>query len=81
MDCLIVGEHTLLGDEVEDHLIIGVVADISANQLGIPHHAAYIRSALKEEIPFVSYAVHFFLLECSPEFGLLTAILGVSVSA
>ena len=66
MGCFIVGECAFFSNEVENHFVVNVVTDTTANQLGIPHHTSYVWPALKKQIPLAFYPVHFFLLKCSP---------------
>jgi hypothetical protein len=55
----IIGECAFLGDEVENLLVVGVVADVPSNQFRISYHAADLWPALKEKIPLVlNLAVH-----------------------
>jgi hypothetical protein len=63
----IVGEGAFRGDEVENLLVFTIVVDVSSNQLSIPQHAPYVWPALKKKIPLAfNFAVHLFLLKCSP---------------
>jgi len=70
----IVGECAFCGDEVENLFVVSVVADVSSNQLAVPYYTPHVRSTLNQKIPLVSYAVHFFLLKCSPNPGLVKDI-------
>ena len=56
----VIREGAFLGDEVENHSMLNVLADIATNQLSIPHHGTYVWPALKKEIPLASYLVHLF---------------------
>jgi hypothetical protein len=67
MRCFIVGECALFSNEVKNHFVDDIVADTTANQLGIPYYASYVWPALKKKVPLVfNFAVHIFFLECSP---------------
>ena len=58
----IIDEHAFFGDEVENLLLVTVVADLSSNQLAVPYYTPHVWPALKKEIPLVlNFAVHFFL--------------------
>jgi hypothetical protein len=75
MCCFIVAESAFLSNEVKHHFMVNVVADIAANQLSIPHHGTYVCSALKQKIPLAfNFAVHLFLLKCSPSSRLVKDI-------
>ena len=75
MCCFIVGESAFLSNEVKHHFMVNVVADIAADQLSIPHHGTNVWPALKKEVPLVlNFAVHFFLLKCSPNHRLVKDI-------
>jgi hypothetical protein len=59
----IIREGAFLGDEVENLLLITVVADLSSNQLAVPNYTSHVWPTLKEKIPLVfNFAVHLFLL-------------------
>jgi nucleoside recognition membrane protein YjiH len=62
--CLfIVSECAFLGDEVENLLVVTVVANVSSNQLSILYHASYVWPTLKQKIPLAfNDLVHLFLL-------------------
>ena len=56
----IIRERTLCSNEVENLLVVTAVANVSSNQFGIPYHAPYLWSALKQKIPLAfNTLVHF----------------------
>ena len=57
----IIREGAFLGDEVENLIVVTIVADLSPNQLSITHQGSYVWLALKKKIPLVfNFAVHLF---------------------
>ncbi len=71
---LVIREGAFCSDRVANLIVVFVVINVTPNQLSIPNYAFYIRSALKQEIPLISYLVHFFLLECSATLRLIKNI-------
>jgi hypothetical protein len=55
----IIRECAFRGDEVENFLMVPVVADLPAYQLSISYHTSYVWSALKQKLPLAFYLVHF----------------------
>jgi len=58
----IIGEGAFYSNKVENLFPSTVVADMSPNQLSIPHYAPYLWLTLKQKFPLVSYIVHLFLV-------------------
>ena len=57
----IIRESAFCGNEVENSVVVTVVADVTANQLCIPYNPSYVWPALKKKIPLVFNLVHLFL--------------------
>jgi hypothetical protein len=62
----IVRESAFCGNEVENLLVVPILADVAANQLSISYHTSYVWPALNQKFPLTFYRVHLFL------FGKLT---------
>ena len=59
----IIREGALYSNKVENLFVFTVVADMSPNQLSIPHYAPYLWPTLKQKVPLTFYRVHLFLLK------------------
>ena len=49
----IIGECAFFSNEVKNQFVVTVVANMTPNQLRIPHHDSYVWFALKKKIPLV----------------------------
>jgi hypothetical protein len=52
----------LVSNKVENLFVVFVMADVTANELGVSYHAFYVWPALNQKFPLASYLVHLFLL-------------------
>jgi hypothetical protein len=57
----IIREGAFCGNEVENLVVVAVVADVATNQLCISYHASYVWSALNQKFPLAFNPVHLFL--------------------
>ena len=63
----IIREGALYSNKVENLFVFTVVADMSPNQLSIPHYAPYLWLTLKQKFPLAfNNLFHLFPLKCSP---------------
>jgi len=54
----IVREGAFCGNEVENSVVVTVVADVTTDQLSLSYHASYVWPALKQKFPLASYFIH-----------------------
>jgi len=57
----IIREGAFCGNEVENLVMVAVLADVATNQLCVSYHALYIWPALNHKFPFAFNPVHLFL--------------------
>jgi hypothetical protein len=57
----IIKESAFCGNEVENSVVVTVVADMPTDQLGVSYHASYVWPPLNQKFPLVFNPVHVFL--------------------